>query len=162
MTTDDRRIHTARMTADVPAGTVVFLIGMRVNSFRSIRHWWPVFMAMPRMLREVHGKPGSGFLHARTWMSWRLVMVQQYWQSMDDLMAYARSVDQEHFPAWKAFNRRAKGNASTGIWHEAYVIDPVSSHMVYVNMPAFGIAAATSHVPVTSVKPDSPAQVTAR
>ncbi len=31
----------------------VFLIGMRINSFVRVRGWWPVFRAMPAMLREL-------------------------------------------------------------------------------------------------------------
>ena len=141
-------VFPGRHTADFPAGTVVFLIGMRINSFRQVRQWWPVFMAMPKMLRELAQHPETGLLGARSWMSWRQVMVQQYWRSMDELMAYARSADREHFPAWKAFNHRAHNNPSTGIWHEAYVVDPETSHMVYVNMPVSGMAKVTGHVPV--------------
>lgn len=138
-----------RQTADFPAGTVVFLIGMRVNRLRSVRHWWPVFMAMPKMMKELFTHREMGLLGARSWVGWRVVMVQQYWRSMDDLMAYARNADQEHFPAWKAFNHRSHGNASVGIWHEAYIVDPATSHVVYVNMPAFGMAEATTLVPAT-------------
>ncbi|MEJ7837472.1 MAG: DUF4188 domain-containing protein [Thermomicrobiales bacterium] len=163
MSDQHKGIIDGRQTAAFPPGTVVFLVGMRINSFRSIRNWWPVFTAMPRMLRELYQHPDSGFLGARSWTSWRLFMVQQYWTSMDDLMAYARSTDQEHFPAWKAFNTRTRGNTATGIWHEAYVVDPGTSHVVYVNMPDFGIASATSRVAVTPRKDQStPAQDVAR
>jgi hypothetical protein len=140
-------VFASRMKADFPPGTVIFLIGMRINSFRSIRQWLPVFMAMPKMLPELFRQPDLGLLGARSWLSWRQVMVQQYWRSMDDLLAYARSAESEHLPAWKAFNQRARRNPATGIWHEAYIVEPDRSHIVYVNMPSFGMAQATSIVP---------------
>jgi hypothetical protein len=140
-------MFTDRRTAEFPKGTVVFLIGMRINSFRQIRQWWPASTAMPRMLKELGQHPEAGLLGANTWLGWRLFMVQQYWTSMDDLMSYARSANQEHFPAWVAFNKRSRGNPATGIWHEAYMVDPETSHLVYVNMPEFAMASATSHVP---------------
>jgi hypothetical protein len=42
----------SRMTAEIDGDFVVFLIGMRVNKFWKIHKWLPVFLAMPRMLRE--------------------------------------------------------------------------------------------------------------
>ncbi len=72
----------------------------------------------------------------------------QYWESMDKLMAYAAARDHEHLPAWTAFNRQArKGDGTVGIWHEAYTVDPATSHVVYNAMPRFGIAKATQIVP---------------
>ena len=143
-----------RHRADFPAGTVVFLIGMRVNSFRSVRSWLPVFVAMPKMLGELFRNPELGLLGARTWVGWRVVMVQQYWESMDALMSYAAARDSEHLPAWRAFNRRGRGNGTTGIWHEAYVVDPATSHLVYSDMPPFGMGEATRLMPAS----DMPAQ----
>jgi hypothetical protein len=147
--------HRGRYRADFPAGTVVFLIGMRINSFRSVRTWFPVFMAMPRMLRELFQQPELGLLGARTWTGWRVVMVQQYWESMDALMAYAASRDAEHLPAWRAFNRRARSNGATGIWHEAYTVDPATSHIIYSNMPLFGMGEATRLVPASEMPPQA-------
>lgn len=142
-----------RFRADFPPGTVVFLVGMRINSFRSLRSWFPVFLAMPKMLRELFQNPEPGLLGARTWMGWRVVMVQQYWESMDALMAYAASRDAEHLPAWRAFNRRARRGGVTGIWHEAYIVDPATSHIVYANMPPFGMGAARRLVSASEMPP---------
>ena len=139
-------IFPGRVKADFPPGTVVFLIGMRINRFRSVRKWLPQFLAMPKMLRELFRQPDSPLLGARTWMGWRVVMVQQYWRSMDELMTYAQSAESEHLPAWKAFNLAMRGNTSTGVWHEAYVVQPEGAHNIYVNMPAFGMSEATSIV----------------
>ena len=51
-----------RVTFDHDGDVVVFLIGMRINRFRSVRRWWPVFTAMPKMLRELSVDPSIGLL----------------------------------------------------------------------------------------------------
>jgi hypothetical protein len=152
-------IQPKRLAADFPAGTVVFLIGMRINRWRSVRAWWPVFMAMPRMLRELVTHPELGMLEARTEMGWRRATVIQYWSSMDALIAYATANDHAHLPAWRNYNRRARSATdAVGIWHEAYVVDPAQSHTVYRNMPIFGMGKATGLQPVISPTPDAPAE----
>lgn len=40
-----------------PEGTVVFLIGMRVNHLWDVRRWVPALRAMPAMLRELLSDP---------------------------------------------------------------------------------------------------------
>ncbi len=55
-------VYKGRMTADVEGEFVVFLIGMCINKPWKIHKWLPVFMAMPRMLRELSEHPESGFL----------------------------------------------------------------------------------------------------
>ena len=47
------RIFADRMTADIEGDFVVFLIGMRINKPWKVHKWWPVFSAMPRMLKEL-------------------------------------------------------------------------------------------------------------
>jgi len=153
-----------RYRADFPPGTVVFLIGMRINQFWNVPKWGPVAAAMGPMLAELGKKPELGLLGATSWIGWRSVMVQQYWASIDQLMAYASARDAVHLPAWKRFNSRVgHQNPSVGIWHEAYVVDPKTSHIVYVHMPAFGMARATSNRPARTMgqqllhRRDSPA-----
>ena len=41
---------------------VVFLIGMRINKPWKVRKWVPVFLTMPRMIKELEANPDSGFL----------------------------------------------------------------------------------------------------
>ncbi|MFF3320971.1 DUF4188 domain-containing protein [Streptomyces sp. NPDC002889] len=139
-----------RMTAESEGGVTVFLIGMRINSFRAVRSWWPTLRAMPRMLRELSQEKDSGLLgHQLLLGGPRLVYVVQYWGSKDKLLAYASAPDQEHRPAWAAFNRRMReGRGKVGFWHETYVVPAGSYESVYVNMPAFGLGAATDVVPV--------------
>lgn len=52
----------SRMTASVDGDFVVFLIGMRINKPWKIHKWLPVFLAMPRMLKEIDRHPDCGFL----------------------------------------------------------------------------------------------------
>ena len=35
-------------------GLVVFLIGMRINKWWKIHQWLPVFLAMPKMIKELY------------------------------------------------------------------------------------------------------------
>lgn len=142
-----------RFRADFPEGTVVFLIGMRINDLRRVREWLPVFRAMPKMMRELSAHPELGFLGAENWIRWREPLVQQYWRDMDSLMRYATSRDGEHLPAWAAFNRRARESTAVGIWHEAYEVRPETSHIVYRDMPPFGMGKAVGAERVGSLPP---------
>ncbi|MFC9428450.1 DUF4188 domain-containing protein [Streptomyces sp. NPDC056987] len=144
------KVIEGRMTADAGQGMVVFLIGMRVNNFRSPRDWWPVARAMPRMRKELLRDPSSGLIASRFLMGGpRLVYAVQYWESKEKLLAYAAAPDKEHRPAWAEFNRRVReGRGGVGFWHETYVVPAGSYESIYVNMPAFGLGAAAGVVPV--------------
>lgn len=73
-----------------------------------------------------------------------MLMVQQYWDSFDNLLAYAHDKTGEHFPAWAKFNRLLTNDGTIGIWHETYLVEPGKFECIYGNMPAFGLAAATA------------------
>src|SRR5690349_10219593 len=92
----------SRVTAEIEGDFVVFLIGMRVNKPWKVHKWLPVFLAMPPILRELKDHPDSGFLGCIQ----TLGVIVQYWRSFEHLEAYARSRDNEHWPAWMAFNKR--------------------------------------------------------
>ena len=137
-----------RMTAAVEGDVVVFLIGMRVNRPWKVHKWWPVVMAMTRMIRELYAHPELGFLHAESWGGRTSIMVQ-YWKSFEALEAYAKSRDHEHLPAWAAFNRSVASNGDVGIWHETYLVRAGQFEVFYNNMPPFGLARATQAIPVS-------------
>ncbi|MFD5570962.1 DUF4188 domain-containing protein [Streptomyces cadmiisoli] len=139
-----------RNTAAADGDLVVFHIGIRINRFRAVRNWFPAFAAMPRMLRELSQDKSSGLLgHKVLYGGPRDFYVVQYWASKEHLMAYAYEQDKEHRPAWAAFNRRARaGKGHVGIWHETFVVPAGSYESVYVDMPAYGLAAATGVIPV--------------
>jgi Domain of unknown function (DUF4188) len=135
-----------RYTARVEKPVVLFLIGMRFNNLLAVGKWFPVARAMPRMLAELAKKPEVGLLFYRTYISGRVILVQQYWESFDKLLAYAHDRSGQHFPAWAAFNRAVGTDGSVGIWHETYLVEPGKSECIYANMPRFGLAAAALHV----------------
>ena len=128
-------IHNGRFTVKIEGDFVVFLIGMRINHLLLVHKWLPVSRAMPRMLKELFAHKEMGLLHAQSFLSWRTVMVLQYWRSFEQLHAYAHARNLEHLPAWADFNRRVGGNGSVGIFHETYRIEPGAYENVYVNMP---------------------------
>ena len=49
-----------RMAAEIEGDFVVFLIGMRINKPWKLHRWLPVFMAMPKMLKELEQHPEMG------------------------------------------------------------------------------------------------------
>jgi hypothetical protein len=131
-----------RVCAELDGEFVLFLIGIRINRPWKALRWWPVFSAMPRMLRELGQRPDLGLLHARTHFGLRGAMMVQYWRSFDALEAYAHAKDRAHLPAWQAFQRAVGTNGDVGIWHETYVIKAGAYENVFVNMPPFGLGAA--------------------
>src|ERR1700683_1815715 len=135
-----------RYTARVEKPVVLFLIGMRLNNLLAVRKWFPVVLAMPRMLAELSKKPEAGLLFYRTALSGRIIVVQQYWESFDKLITYAHDRAGRHFPAWAAFNRAIGNDGAVGIWHETYLVEPGKRECVYINKTKFGLAAATAHV----------------
>lgn len=140
-------VYPGRWTAEVSEPVVVFLIGMRVNRLRRLRQWWWVTVAMPRMIRTLAGSPELGLLHAESFFRGRTTLMVQYWRSLEDLQRFARGADLPHLPAWRRWNRALRDSGDAGIWHETYTVAPESVESVYGNMPLFGLAAATAHVP---------------
>jgi hypothetical protein len=140
------RVIPNRMTAEIEGDFVVFLIGMRINKPWKIHKWLPVFLAMPRMLKELEAHPESGFLgHISS-----LGVIVQYWRSFEHLESYARSRDQEHWPAWMAFNKRlGDSRGDVGIWHETYQARAGEYETVYSGMPPFGLGKVGKLVPAS-------------
>ncbi|MGA3189081.1 MAG: DUF4188 domain-containing protein [Bryobacteraceae bacterium] len=137
-----------RMTAEVDGEAVVFLIGMRINKPWKIHKWFPVLLAMPRMLRELEQNPDLGFLGSHLWPG-RTFLVLQYWRSVEHLNAYAKNRDRAHLPAWTAFNRAIGKSGDVGVWHETYRLRAGDYETIYVNMPLFGLAKATKAMAVS-------------
>jgi len=130
-----------RVSAEISGEFVVFLIGVRINRPWKL-NWLPVFMAMPKMLKELSQKPELGLLHYRMHFGFRNAMVVQYWRSFEQLHAYAHDRNQAHLPAWSAFNKAIGANGDVGIWHETYKASPGTYENIYVNMPRHGLGAA--------------------
>jgi hypothetical protein len=126
-----------RMTAEMEGEFVVFLIGMRINKPWKVHRWLPVFLAMPKMVKELEAHPESGFLGYNRPGG---VFLVQYWRSYEHLEAYARAKDKKHWPAWLDFNRRlGRSRGDVGIWHETYIIKPGQYETIYSGMPPVGL-----------------------
>ncbi|MFO7170662.1 MAG: DUF4188 domain-containing protein [Chloroflexota bacterium] len=144
------QVFPGRYTAESNEPMVVFLVGMRVNQLLAVRKWFPAFRAMMPMLNTLFGNPEKGMLGAHTWVGWRSVMLVQYWRSFDHLERFARDPNDPHAAAMREFFKNVGNDGSVGIWHETYLVEAGAMEAVYNNMPQFGLAAATAHVPVTA------------
>ena len=142
------RIFSGRFTADTDAPFVVFIIGMRVNKPLAFAKWVPTAMAMGPMLRSLEKDSDSGFLGGEPFLYSGGVGLIQYWRSTEDLERFARSPQETHLKAWQRFNKAIGKDGSVGIWHETYQVAAGAYEAIYANMPPFGLAAVTSHVPV--------------
>ena len=137
-----------RTTAQLDGGFVVFLIGMRINKPWLIHKWWPVFRAMPAILRRA-GSEDLGLLGYHMAVQSRGPILVQYWRDTESLERFARSSLYPHLAAWRAFNRKVGFTGEVGFWHETYVIAAGNYECIYGNMPRFGLAAAGEQVPVS-------------
>jgi len=137
-------------TAAAEGEVTVLLIGMRINHFWAVHHWLPVFVAMPRMLRELSRDKERGLLGYQLLSgSPRTYMVVQYWESREKLYAYAVAPDALHRRAWAMINRfERKSRQHVGLWHETYIAPPGSYESIYGDMPPYGLAAATGVLPL--------------
>lgn len=137
-----------RFTAQIDEPFVVFIIGMRVNRFLAFPKWIPTARAMGPMLRALFQHPEKGFLGAEGFLYWRGIGLIQYWRSFEDLERFAKDRDDPHLAAWRRFNRAVGSDGSVGIWHETYLVKRGQYEAIYANMPIFGLASATEHLPV--------------
>ncbi len=157
-------VQAGRYTADLSTAgpeVVVFLIGMRVNKPWKVATWWPVFTAMPRMLRHLQQHPEKGLLGFRQALLPAPVLVQ-YWRSFADLEAFARDRDDPHLEPWRRFNRKVGASGDVGIWHETYRVQTADIETIYGNMPATGLGAAFGTVPVQRGRDSAAARIGAR
>jgi hypothetical protein len=138
--------HSARIEGDF----VVFLVGMRINKPWKVHRWLPVFVAMPRMLRDLEHDPASGFLGGTSGLLTTGPTVVQYWRSFEHLERFARDPGARHLPAWRTFNRLVRGSGDVGIWHETYRVRAGEYEAVYGNMPRVGLARVGEHLPLGS------------
>lgn len=137
-----------RMTSEMDGEFVVLLIGMRINKPWKIHKWLPVFLAMPKMLKELYSNPEIGFISQESWFGRTSIMVQ-YWKSFEHLEKYAKNKDSNHLPAWAKFNKIIGIGGDVGIWHETYLSKTGSYECIYNNMPRFGLGKAGNYIPAT-------------
>jgi len=139
--------HTAAPRDD---DVVVLLIGMRFNHWWRIDKWLFVLIGMRRMLTHLRRRE-HGLLASHSWFG-RTTMTVQYWSSMDALQDFAADTTAPHRAAWLEYFRRLGRDPAVGVYHEAYRLRPGGHEGIYVNMPVFGLAEATEHVPVDAAR----------
>lgn len=142
-----KEVFPGRYTTENTEDIVVFIIGMRVNNRLAVRKWFPVFSAMPGMIKELYtNKEELGFLSMESYFGFRTTTMIQYWRSMDDLLSYSRG--NKHLTAWKKFNKEARDNHAVGFYHETFYVPRGNYESIYVNMPLYGLGEALKHTPV--------------
>ena len=99
------KIFNGRYTAKTNQPFVVFLIGMRINTWWRFDKWMPVASAMRPMLQTLFTNPEKGFLHAEFFWNLSGPCLIQYWRSFEDLERFARHPSEPHVGAWKKFNQ---------------------------------------------------------
>jgi fumigallin biosynthesis monooxygenase-like protein len=139
-------VMNGRHKATIDGDFVVFLIGMRMNRPWKPAKWWPVFLAMPRMLRYLEQHPEKGLLGYR----WGFPVITQYWRSFEDLERFARDHDDPHLEPWRKFNAAVGSSGDVGVFHETYRVRAGEYEAIYVNMPRVGLGAAGELDPVGS------------
>jgi len=120
---------------------------MRINRFFAFSKWIPTARAMGPMLRTLFQHPEKGLLGTQVFFYWRGISLVQYWRAFEDLEKFARNREDPHLESWRRFNKTIGSDGSVGIWHETYLVEAGHYEAVYGNMPVFGLAAATEHVP---------------
>lgn len=133
-------IMKGRMTDAHVGPLVVFIIGLRINSFHKVGKWLPVLRAMGPMIAELSQNSDSGFMGSEYALcSLRQVLLLQYWRDFESLERYARARDAKHWPAWTSFNKSVGNDGTVGIYHETFVVPSAAHETLYANMPPFGL-----------------------
>lgn len=140
-----RQVFPGRYTATTDRDDVtVFLIGMRANRWWQLGRVARVARRMGPMLQHLAAHPEAGMLGSESWFG-RTTVLLSYWESPEHLQRFAADRDAPHLSAWREFMRTAQGSGSVGVWHETYQVPVRDLEAVYVDMPAFGLAAALGH-----------------
>ncbi|MFC5826890.1 DUF4188 domain-containing protein [Nonomuraea insulae] len=132
-------VFPGRFAAYTDEPYVVFMIGMRINKFFSLRKWTFGAISFVRMLRMLLKNPEKGFLGGQQIVYWRGIGMVQYWRSFEDLERFARQSSDPHVHVWRQYNQMVGNDGTFGIWHESYLVDPGRYEAIYDNMPAFGL-----------------------
>ena len=137
-----------RFTAEIEGDFVVFIIGAKLNPLRLIRGLRDLGgnKGMKHMLDYLSKNPEKGLfgyeqLGVGSWV--------QYWRSFNHLEAFAKDTEDPHLDAWRKYFKRVVKSGRTGIWHETFLVRAGEFETMYTNMPDFGLAKASSVVPVS-------------
>lgn len=142
-------IRQGRWTAQIEGDFVVFLIGARLQKRHLLRSLLDLGgrRGMPAMLDQLAADPDKGLLGYEIPNPFGTFVVQ-YWRSFDALERWANSKDDPHVDAWRNYWRRVGTSSRTGIWHETYLVRAGEYEAIYGNMPPYGLAKASTMVPL--------------
>nr|WP_285890640.1 DUF4188 domain-containing protein [Halalkalibacter oceani] len=127
----------------------MFIIGMRIQQWWNIKAWWPVFTAMPPMMKELYREKDNGFLSHNAAWGGRTIVFTQYWEDIESLHAYAHG--KTHMKAWTHFYQKAAKTKAVGVFHETYAIKAGSYESIYANIARpLGLSRALSPLEVSS------------
>lgn len=143
-------IFQGRFTASVDQDFVVFVIGMRVNKWWLFHRWFPVALAMPKMLMKLQHDKSLGMRGGESFFRFfpLTTCLVSYWDSFEHLERFASDKSLPHYEPWMMFMKKIGKSGDVGIYHETYKVSSKGYECVYGNMPKFGLAQAFSHIPV--------------
>lgn len=156
------QIFNGRYTAHIEGDFVIFMIGARINSWRKLFKLGWIGEANNAMYRVLGANPEYGYLGGESFTRnrFRESINITYWRSYEHLERFARNQDDPHLEAWRRFNREIANDGSFGIWHETYLVKAGNYECIYGNMPRFGLAKATTHLPMTGRKQSARGRLT--
>ena len=136
-------INTGRFFAKRQEGVVVFILGMRIHNVWNVLKWVRLYKVISSLLNELEHSDDLGYLGSKQSTSFREPLIIQYWNSLDQLHAFAKSPKHTHIKAWREFNQLVGDSEDIGIWHETYVVSGNSHENIYINMPFTGLGQFT-------------------
>src|SRR3954467_14604275 len=140
------KVNQGRHGAKIEGDFVVFLIGARLDKLHPIRSLRDLggMKSMPYMLKYLTQHPDKGLLGYES----HGLMNVQYWRSFEHLERFAREESEPHRGVWRNYWRRVGRDPRSGIWHETFLVRDGEYEAVYGNMPSYGLARASSLVPI--------------
>lgn len=142
------KVMPGRFTAQMEEPFVVFRLGIYINRFLFFWKWIPTLKSLMPVIHLLTHAKATGLLHSFA-ISYILrgKGFVQYWQSLDDLEAFARDETSPYFELWRRYHDSPGADGSVGIWYETFLVEAKKYEVVYDNMPVSGLAAASTHVP---------------
>ena len=147
-------VFPGRYTASATQPIVLFAIGMRINRAFAIHRWLLPTINTIRLWRHMQWRRPAGYLGGYLYVYWRGVGMTQYWRDFESLIAFSHDDAQPHVAAWRQLAKQTRADQTFGYWHETYTVAAGTSEAIYGSMPRFGLAAATTHAPI-SVRTES-------
>lgn len=129
-----KQVLKRRKMALIKGDFVVFHIGARANRHVDGNYKW-MGDAFEMMTQELEDNPDLGCLGVEAYVGKTGTISIQYWKSLDQLNAWARSSSNTHSGAWARLMKMGRETTDYGFWHEAFEVKNGKYDAIYVNMP---------------------------